>query len=81
MRVSLFECNDAIFFKIFDALLSEIACKTASLDVSTLDLLLNDYIDYKFVLGEKYKKFPLVLIVLSDTEIFYSVLLYSILIK
>jgi len=64
MRISLFESDDAIFFKILDALLSEIACRTATLDINTLDLLVNDQIDYKFILGEIYKKSPLVVIFL-----------------
>ena len=42
MRISLFESDDAIFFKIFVARLSEVACKTDDLDVNTFDLLLND---------------------------------------
>jgi hypothetical protein len=52
MRISLFESDDAIFFRIFVALLSEVTCRTADLDINTLDLLLIAYIDYKFVLGE-----------------------------
>ena len=51
MRISLFESAEAILLRIFDALLSEIASKTASLDVNTLDLSGNERIDYKGVLG------------------------------
>lgn len=65
MRISLFESDDTIFFRIFDALLSEVTCRTADLDINTLDLLLHYYIDYKFLLGEIYEKFPFVVIFLS----------------
>ena len=65
MGISLFESDNAIFFKIFDDLLSGIACKAGSLDINTLDLLLNDCIDYASVVGEIYEKFPLVVIILS----------------
>jgi hypothetical protein len=68
MRISLFESDDA-FFKIVVALLSVVACKTVSLDINTPDLLLNDYIDYKFLPGEIYEKFPLVVIFLSGADI------------
>jgi|GEM_PF-4322685 hypothetical protein len=52
MRISLFESAEAILLRIFDALLSEIASKIASLDVNMLDLSGNERIDYKGVLGK-----------------------------
>jgi hypothetical protein len=51
MRISLFESAEAIVLRIFDAVLSVIASKTASLDVNMFDLSVNERIDYKGLLG------------------------------
>jgi hypothetical protein len=51
MRISLFESDEAILLRMFDALLSERAPKIDSLDVNTLDLSGTERIAYKGVLG------------------------------
>jgi hypothetical protein len=64
MRISLFEFAEAILLRIFDALLSVIASKTAVLDVNMLDLSVNERTDYKGLLGYNPRKVPLVVIFL-----------------
>jgi hypothetical protein len=62
MRISLFESSEAILLKILDAPLSEIASRIDSLDTGMLDLLLKYGSEYKFIVGETYKKYPKVVI-------------------
>jgi hypothetical protein len=68
MRISLFESDNAIFFKIFDVFLSEIACGTGSLDINTRSLL-NVHINYESLVGEIYEKFPLVVSLVANSFI------------